>query len=119
VNRSTNTKLEALGRLDLLIIDGLGYMPMDKQKANLFFQLVSKRYEKGSIILTTNRTFSEWGEAFSDDVIAAAILDRLLHSSHIIPINGKSYKIKDKLKGVEIAKIAKNEWRDKKRLPYD
>lgn len=99
VDKSINTRLETLGRLDLLIIDELGYMPMDKQKANLFFQLISKRYERGAIILTTNRTFSEWGEVFGDDVIAAAILDRLLHRSHIIPINGRSYRTRDKLKG--------------------
>ena len=80
-----------------MIIDWLGYMPMGKPKANLFFQLISKRYERGSIILTTNRTFSEWGEVFGDDVIATAILDRFLHKSHIIAINGQSFRTKDKL----------------------
>lgn len=108
IDRSINTKLEALGRLDLLIVDELGYMPIDKPRANLFFQLVSRRYERGSIILTTNRTFSEWGEVFGDDVIATAILDRLLHKSNIIPINGRSYRTKDKLKYNEKHEDEKN-----------
>lgn len=96
VSRELGTKLEVLSRLDLLIIDELGYLPMDKQRANLFFQLVSRRYESGSVIITTNRAFNEWGEIFGDDVIAGAILDRVLHHSHIIAIQGASYRIKDK-----------------------
>lgn len=72
-------------------------MPVDTQRANLFFQFVSCRYEKGSIILTTNKSFDQWGQVFGDDVIASAILDRLLHHSHIIAINGPSYRLKDKL----------------------
>ncbi|HHW19461.1 MAG TPA: ATP-binding protein, partial [Firmicutes bacterium] len=86
-----------LSRLDLVIADELGYMPVDTQRANLFFQFVSCRYEKGSIILTTNKSFDQWGQVFGDDVIASAILDRLLHHSHIIAINGPSYRLKDKL----------------------
>ena len=97
VDRSLGTRLDVLARLDLLICDELGYMPMDAERANLFFQLVSRRYEKGSIILTTNKPFDQWGEVFGDDVIASAILDRLLHHSHIFAINGSSYRIKDKL----------------------
>lgn len=100
VDHSITSKLNDLSRLDLLIIDELGYMPMDTKRANLFFQLVSRRYEKGSIILTSNKAFDEWGEVFGDDVIASAILDRLLHHSHIIPINGPSYRTKDKMKKV-------------------
>jgi DNA replication protein DnaC len=98
VSRTLGTMLETLGRLDLLIIDELGYMPIDTHRSNLFFQVVSRRYEKGAIILTTNKPFDRWGEMFGDDVIASAILDRLLHHSHIIAINGPSYRIKDKLK---------------------
>jgi len=70
---------------------------MDPKKANLFFQLISKRYEVGSIILTSNRAFDEWGDIFGDEVIAAAIIDRLVHHSHIFNINGKSYRVKDKI----------------------
>jgi len=84
-------KLDILSRLDLLIIEELGYLPMDKGRANLFFQLVSRRYESGSMIITTNRAFNEWGQVFGDDVIAGAILDRVLHHSHIIAIQGESY----------------------------
>ena len=97
VSRTLGGMLEALGRLDLLIVDELGYMPIDAQRANLFFQMISRRYEKGSVIVTTNRPFDQWGEMFGDDVIASAILDRLLHHCHIIPTSGPSYRIKDKL----------------------
>jgi len=97
VDGSTGKKLDALTRLHLLIIDELSYLPMDTKKANLFFQLVSKRYEIGSVILTSNRAFNEWGEIFGDEVIAADIIDRLVHHSHIFNINGKSYRVKDKL----------------------
>lgn len=84
-------------RYELLIIDEIGYLPVDKQGANLFFQLIAKRYEKHSTIITTNQTFNKWGDVFSDNVLANAILDRLLHHSSIINIKGNSYRIKDKL----------------------
>ena len=83
--------------MDLLIVDELGNMPIDTHKGNLFFQLVSRRYEKGSIILNTNKPLDRWGEMFGDDVIPSAILDRLLHHCHIIATSGPSYRIKDKL----------------------
>ena len=101
VSHTLGKMLEALGRLDLLIVDELGYMPIDTQRGNLFFQLVSRRYEKGSIVLSTNKPFDRWGEMFGDDVIASAILDRLLHHCHIIATNGPSYRIKDKLEKVK------------------
>ncbi len=97
VDETTGKKLDALSRLDLLIIDELGYLPIDPKRANLFFQLVNKRYEVGSIILTSNQTFDEWGKIFGDEVIAAAIIDRLVHHSHIFHINGKSFRVQDKL----------------------
>lgn len=97
VDRSLASRLQVLSRLDLLICDELGYMPMDRPRANLFFQLVSRRYEKGAIVITTNKPFEQWGEVFGDDVIASAILDRLLHHCHVLPINGPSYRIKDQL----------------------
>lgn len=94
--RGLGARLDVLSRLDLLIVDELGYLPMDKQRANLFFQLVSRRYERGAMVITSNKTFNQWGEIFGDDVIAGAILDRVLHHSHIIAIQGESYRIKDK-----------------------
>ena len=96
VDQTLSARLEALSRLDLLILDELGYLPMDTRRANLFFQIVSRCYEHGSIIITSNKPFEEWGAIFGDEVIAAAVLDRLLHHSHIIPINGPSYRTRDK-----------------------
>src|SRR5690606_16043522 len=80
----------------LLIIDELGYLPLDKVGATVFFQLVAARYERGSILLTSNQTFADWGEVFGDPVIATAILDRLLHHSHVISIRGESYRLREK-----------------------
>lgn len=80
----------------LLIIDELGYLTLTPLEASLFFQLVSSRYERGSIILTSNKSFAEWGEVFGDPVIATAILDRLLHHSHLVNIRGDSYRLKEK-----------------------
>jgi len=80
-----------------LIIDELGYMPITKEQANLLFQLVSIRYEKGSIILTSNYNFEDWGQIFQDNVVAAAIIDRIVHHARIFYINGSSYRLKNKL----------------------
>ncbi len=88
-------KLKTLAKYKLLIIDEVGYLPIDSQGANLLFQLINKRYEKNSTIITTNKVFSKWGELFGDSMIANAILDRLIHHSHIINITGKSYRLKD------------------------
>jgi DNA replication protein DnaC len=82
----------------LLIIDEIGYLPIDQSGANLFFQLISRRYEKGPMILTSNQTFGSWGEVFGDRVIASAILDRVLHHAVTVNIRGNSYRLKDKLK---------------------
>ena len=95
VSGRLTTLLDQLGRADLLIIDELGYLSLTKQTAKLFFQLVSKRYEKGSIVITSNKPFEQWGEIFADDVVAAAILDRLLHHSYPFLINGKSFRMKN------------------------
>ena len=92
------TKLKTLSKYKLLIIDEIGYLPFDKQGANLFFQLISKRYEKNSIILTSNKSFSDWGEIFGDNTVASAILDRLLHHSTVINIKGESYRLKERKK---------------------
>lgn len=80
----------------LLVIDELGYLPLEKQTAHLFFQLVSRRYERGSMLITTNQTITQWGHVFGDEMIAAAVLDRLLHHSHVLIIQGDSYRLKQK-----------------------
>ncbi|WP_338462848.1 IS21-like element helper ATPase IstB [Brevibacillus borstelensis] len=82
----------------ILIVDEVGYLPLDPLAANLFFQLVCARYEKGSMILTSNKSFGEWGELMGDPVLATAVLDRLLHHSHVVNIRGNSYRLKEKLK---------------------
>lgn len=79
----------------LLIIDEIGYLPIDKEDSKLFFQLIDKRYEKKSTIFTTNINFSNWDEVFLDPVLANAILDRVLHHAHVINITGNSYRLKD------------------------
>lgn len=89
--------LEKMSRCPILIIDELGYMPMGEEDANLFFQLISRKYERTSLIITSNKSFKDWGKVFKDEVIASAILDRLLHHSHIFKIIGKSYRLKEKL----------------------
>jgi DNA replication protein DnaC len=80
----------------LLIVDELGYLPFEKQTAHLFFQLVTRRYERGSMLITTNQTVTQWGHVFGDEMIAAAVLDRLLHHSHTLLIQGDSYRLKQK-----------------------
>jgi DNA replication protein DnaC len=80
----------------LLIIDELGYLPLEPDAAHLFFQLVSRRYERGAILITSNRSVGEWGTVFGDAVVATAILDRLLHHSHVVTIRGDSYRLKEK-----------------------
>lgn len=94
-------RLKAFTRHKLLIIDEIGYINLDKESANLFFQLISRRYEQKSTIITTNKNLSKWGEIFGDAVIANAILDRLLHHSHIVSIVGPSYRIKDVIDTLE------------------
>lgn len=91
-------RLKILSQPQLLIIDEIGYIPIDRHGANLFFQLISRRYEKGAIILTSNQSLGAWGEVFGDPVIASAILDRLLHHSITVNIRGDSYRLKEKLK---------------------
>jgi len=80
----------------VLIIDEMGYLPLDALGATIFFQLVSARYERGSIILTSNKSYGDWGAIFGDPIIATAILDRLLHHSTTINIRGESYRLKDR-----------------------
>ena len=88
-------RLKHYNKYKVLIIDEIGYLPIDQLGANLFFQLITKRYEHNSTIITTNQPFSKWGDVFSDATLANAILDRLLHHAHIIKIVGPSYRTKD------------------------
>jgi len=87
----------------LLLIDELGYLPFERRSAHLFFQLVARRYERGSLLITTNQLITHWGTVFGDDVLAAAILDRLLHHSHTLMIQGESYRLKQKRKAGLVA----------------
>lgn len=82
----------------LLIVDEIGYIPIDQLGANLFFQLISRRYERGPMILTSNQSFAHWGEIFGDQVLATAILDRILHHCVTVSIRGESFRLKEKLK---------------------
>ena len=90
------TRLKFFSKYKVLIIDEIGYMPINIDTANIFFQLIAKRYEKNSTIITTNMPFSKWGEFFGSATLANALLDRLLHHSSIISIKGPSYRTKDK-----------------------
>ena len=94
-------RLRSFTRHKLLIIDEIGYINLDKEKANLFFQLISRRYEQKSTIITTNKSLAKWNEIFNDPVIANAILDRLLHHSHVVSILGPSYRVKDVLDALD------------------
>ena len=91
-----DSELDKLQRIPLLIVDEVGYIPFDPQAANLMFMLVSRRYERASLIVTSNKPFSAWGEIFGDDVVAAAMIDRLVHHAEILALKGDSYRLKDR-----------------------
>lgn len=97
-DRTLEDELRRFGHCPLLIVDEIGYLPIDALGANIFFQFVTSRYEKGSIILTSNKSFSHWGQIFTDTVLATALLDRLLHHVNVINIKGESYRLKDRKK---------------------
>jgi DNA replication protein DnaC len=88
-------RIRFLARAALFIVDEIGYLPLTENGANLFFQLVNARYEKGAMILTSNRGFAEWAEIFGDPVVATALLDRLLHHAVVIQIEGASYRLRE------------------------
>jgi DNA replication protein DnaC len=90
------TELTRLGRYPLIVVDEVGYIPFEPEAANLFFQLVSSRYERASLIVTSNKAFGRWGEVFGDDVVAAAMIDRLVHHAEVITLKGDSYRLKDR-----------------------
>ena len=89
-------ELKKIKRYKLIIVDEIGYIPFDPDAANLFFQLVSTRYEQGSIMVTSNLPFSRWGETFSDDIIAAAMIDRLVHHAEVLTLSGDSYRTRSR-----------------------
>jgi DNA replication protein DnaC len=89
-------ELVRLGRYPLLVVDEVGYIPFEAEAANLFFQLVSARYERASLIVTSNKPFGRWGEVFGDDVVAAAMIDRLVHHAEVVALKGDSYRLKDR-----------------------
>jgi DNA replication protein DnaC len=95
-NEPVSRRMGVLIRPKLLVIDEVGYLPLDRQAANWFFELVSRRYERGSIVLTSNKSYGDWASLFTEVAIASAILDRLLHHSVTISIRGESYRLKDK-----------------------
>jgi DNA replication protein DnaC len=89
-------ELTRLGRIPLLVIDEVGYIPFEAEAANRFFQLVSSRYERASVIVTSNKPFGRWGEVFGDATVAAAMIDRLVHHAEVIALKGDSYRLKDR-----------------------
>jgi DNA replication protein DnaC len=90
------SELRRLERYGLLVVDEVGYLPLERQAANLLFALVSRRYERGSIIVTSNRSFEQWGDILGDAMIAAALIDRLVHHATLITLKGKSYRLRQR-----------------------
>jgi DNA replication protein DnaC len=90
------SELLRLGRIPLLVVDEVGYIPFDPEAANLMFSLVSARYERASMIVTSNKSFSAWGEIFGDEVTAAAMIDRLVHHAEIVALKGDSFRLRNK-----------------------
>jgi DNA replication protein DnaC len=89
-------ELVRLGRYPCLLVDEVGYIPFEPEAANLFFQLVSSRYERASLIVTSNKVFGRWGEVFGDDVVAGAMIDRLVHHAEVISLKGDSFRLKNR-----------------------
>src|SRR3954449_8867756 len=89
-------ELTRLARIPLLVVDEVGYIPFEAEAANLFFQLVSNRYERASLIVTSNKPFGRWGEVVGDDVVAPAMIDRLVHHAEVVSLKGDSYRLKDR-----------------------
>jgi DNA replication protein DnaC len=105
-NRLKEKMAAFVKKTKLLILDEIGYLPVDSFAATCIFQIVSERYEHGSIVLTSNKSYGDWGEIFHDNVLATAVLDRLLHHSHTINIKGDSYRLKEKRKAGLLSKTA-------------
>jgi len=97
---SLEAELRRLERYHVLVVDEVGYLPLERQAANLLFALVARRYERGSIIVTSNRSFEQWGEILGDAMVAAALIDRLVHHATMISLKGKSYRLRERGSGV-------------------
>ena len=97
-------ELRRLERYQLLVVDEVGYLPLERQAANLLFALVSRRYERGSIIVTSNRGFEQWGEILGDAMVAAALIDRLVHHATMVTLKGKSYRLRER--GLDVVPAA-------------
>ena len=102
--RARRTSCAASSATSLLVVDEIGYLPLERQAANLLFALVARRYERGSIIVTSNRGFEAWGEILGDAMVAAALIDRLVHHAHMITLKGKSYRLRER--GLDVAPAA-------------
>lgn len=98
--RRLDAELRTLGRTALVVVDEVGYLPFEAEAANLFFQLVAARYERASMIVTSNKPFARWGEVFGDAVVAAAMIDRLVHHADVVTLKGDSYRLKGRGKEV-------------------
>ena len=92
---SLETELRRLSFIPVIVVDEVGYIPFDPEAANLMFSLVSSRYERASMIVTSNKPFGRWGEVFGDPVVAAAMIDRLVHHAEVVSLKGDSYRLKD------------------------
>jgi DNA replication protein DnaC len=102
-------ELLRLSRYPLLVVDEVGYIPFEPEAANLFFQLVSSRYERASLIVISNKPFGRWGEVFGDEVVAAAMIDRLVHHAEVVSLRGDSYRLKTRDLGRAPADTAESE----------
>jgi len=102
-SNALDEELRRLERYGLLVVDEIGYLPLERQAANLLFALVARRYERGSVIVTSNRGFEAWGEILGDQMVAAALIDRLVHHAQIVTLKGKSYRLKDRASDVKPA----------------
>ena len=96
LQRTSGFRLNRILKSDLLIIDEIGYTPIERKEANLFFNLVSEMYEKQSIIITSNKSFTVWAEMMGDEIMTTAMLDRLLHHAHIFTLEGESYRLSNR-----------------------
>jgi DNA replication protein DnaC len=95
-SNALDAELRRIERYGLIVVDEIGYLPLERQAANLLFALVARRYERGSIIVTSNRGFEAWGEILGDQMVAAALIDRLVHHAQIVTLKGKSYRLKER-----------------------
>ena len=94
IQRTSGFRINRILRSDLVIIDEIGYTPIERKEANLFFNLISELYEKSSIIITSNKSFETWAEMMGDEVLTTALLDRLLHHARVFTLDGESYRLK-------------------------